>query len=91
MKGSASAPVQSLAYDVQHIDIELNKYIDKLLTIIGTPTTGTSSFAYGFFTPDPPLPKTPGAAAEKMASVSLKYELMDYGEKALQAMGAGYR
>jgi hypothetical protein len=91
IRGSANAPVQSLAYDVQHIDIELNKYIDKLLTIIGTPTTGTLSFAYGFFTPDPPLPKTPNAAAEKMASISLKYELMDYGEKALQAMGAGYR
>jgi len=91
MRGSASAPVQSLAHDVQHIDTELNKHIDKLLTMIGTPTTGTSSFAYGFFTPDPPLPKTPDAAAEKIASISLKYELMDYGEKALQAMGAGYR
>ena len=91
MRGAANAPVQSLAHDVQHIDTELNKHIDKLLTMIGTPTTGVSSFAYGFFTPDPPLPKTPDAAAAKMASISLKYELMDYGEKALQAMGAGYR
>ncbi len=91
MRGSASAPVQSLAHDVQHIDTELNKHIDKLLTMIGTPTAGASSFAYGFFTPDPPLPKTPDAAAAKMASISLKYELMDYGEKALQAMGVGYR
>jgi len=91
MRGSASAPVQSLAHDVQHIDTELNKHIDKLLTMIGTPTTGASSFPYGFFTPDPPLPKTPDAAAAKMASISLKYELMDYCEKALQAMGAGYR
>jgi hypothetical protein len=91
MRGSASAPVQSLAHDVQNIDIELNKHIDKLLTMIGTPTTGASSSAYGFFPPDPPLPKTPDAAAAKMASISLKYELMDYGEKALQAMGAGYR
>ena len=91
MRGSASAPVQSLAHDVQHIDNELNKHIDKLLMTIGTPTAGASSFAYGFFTPDPPLPKTPDAAAAKMASISLKYELMDYGEKALQAMGAGYR
>ena len=91
MKGSASAPVQSLAHDVQHIDTELNKHIDKLLTMIGTPTAGASSFAYGFFKPDPPLPKTPDAAAAKMASISLKYELMDYAEKALQAMGAGYR
>ena len=91
MRGSASAPVQSLAHDVQHIDTELNKHIDKLLTMIGTPTAGASSFAYGFFKPDPPLPKTPDAAAAKMASISLKYELMDYAEKALQAMGAGYR
>ena len=91
MRGSASSPVQSLAHDVQHIDIELNKHIDKLLTMIGTPKTGASSFAHGFFAPDPPLPKTPDAAAAKMASISLKYELMDYGEKALQAMGAGYR
>ena len=91
MRGAANAPVQSLAHDVQHIDTELNKHIDKLLTMIGTPTAGASSFAYGFFTPDPPLPKTPDAAAAKMASISLKYELMDYAEKALQAMGAGYR
>ena len=91
MRGAANAPVQSLALDVQHIDTELNKHIDKLLTMIGTPTIDSSSFVYGFFTPDPPLPKTPDAAAEKMASISLKYELMDYGEKALQAMGAGYR
>ena len=91
MRGLANAPVQSLAHDAQHIDTELNKHIDKLLTMIGTPTTGASRFAYGFFTPDPPLPKTFDAAAAKMASISLKYELMDYGEKALQAMGAGYR
>ena len=91
MQGSASAPVQSLAHDVQHIDTELNKHIDKLLAMIGAPTTGASSFAHSFFTPDPPLPKTTDAAAAKMASISLKYELMDYGEKALQAMGAGYR
>ena len=91
MRESASAPVQSLAHDVQHIDTELNKHIDKLLAMIGTPTNVAPSFAYGFFTPDPPLPKTPDAAAARMASISLKYELMDYGEKALQAMGANYR
>ena len=91
MRGSANAPVQSLAHDVQHIDTELNKHIDKLLTMIGTPTIVAPSFAYGFFTPNPPLPKTTDSAAAKMASISLKYELMDYGEKALQAMGAGYR
>ena len=91
MQGSAGAPVQSLAHDVQHIDTELNKHIDKLLTMIGTPKTGASSFAHGFFAPDPSLPKTPDAAAAKMASISLKYELMDYSEKALQAMGVGYR
>ena len=91
MQGSARAPVRSLARDVQHIDIELNKHIDKLLTMIGTPTVVAPSFAYGFFSLDPPLPKTPEAAAAKMASISLKYELMDYGEKALQAMGVGHR
>jgi hypothetical protein len=91
MRGVASAPVQSLAHDVQHIDTELDKHIDKLLTMVGMPTTGAPSFAYGYFAPDPPLPKTPDAAAAKMASISLKYELMDYSEKALQAMGAGYR
>ena len=91
MRGSASAPVQSLAHDVQHIDTELNKHIDKLLTMIGTPMNVAPSFANGLFAPNPPLPKTPDAAAAKMASISLKYELMDYGEKVLQAMGAGYR
>lgn len=95
MQGSAGAPVQSLAHDVQHIDTELNKHIDKLLAMIGTPTNAVPSFVpsfvYGFLTPNPPLPKTPDAAAAKMASISLKYELMDFGEKALQAMGAGYR
>jgi len=91
MQGSAGAPVQSLAHDVQHIDTELNKHIDKLLVMIGTPTNVAPSFAYGFFAPNPPLPKTSIAATAKMAAISLKYELMDYGEKALQAMGAGYR
>ena len=91
MRGTASAPVQSLARDVQDIDTELNKRIDKLLVMIGTPTNVDPRFAYGFFAPNPPLPKTPDAAAAKMATISLKYELMDYGEKALQAMGAGYR
>ena len=95
MQGSVGAPVQSLAHDVQHIDTELNKHIDKLLAMIGTPTNAVPSFVpsfvYGFLAPNPPLPKTPDAAAAKMASISLKYELMDYGEKALQAMGAGYR
>ena len=91
MRGSASAPIQSHAHDVQHIDTELNKHIDKLLTMIGTPTIVAPSFAVGLFLPDPPLPKTLDAAVAKMASISLKYELMDYGEKALQAMGAGYR
>jgi hypothetical protein len=96
IRGSASAPLQSLAHDVQHIDTELNKHIDKLLAMIGTPTNvapsfALTSFAYGFFAPNPPLPKTPDAAAAKMAAISLKYELMDYGEKALQAMGAGNR
>jgi len=95
MQGSAGAPVQSLAHDVQHIDTELNKHIDKLLAVTGTPRnvapSFVPSFVYGFITPNPPLPKTPDAAAAKMASISLKYELMDFGEKALQAMGAGYR
>ena len=91
MRGAANAPVQSLAHDVQHIDTELNKHIDKLLVMIGTPTNVAPRFAYGLFAPNPPLPKTPDAAAAKMAAISLKYELMDYGEKTLQAMGAGYR
>jgi hypothetical protein len=91
MRGSAGAPVQSLAHDVQHIDAELNKHIDKLLAMIGAPTNFAPNFAHGFFAPNPPLPKTPDAAAARMAAISLKYELMDYGEKALQAMGAGYR
>ena len=96
MQGSAGAPVQSLARDVRHIDTELNKHIDKMLAMIGTPTNvdpsfAPTSFVYGFLTPNPPLPKTPDAAAAKMASISLKYELMDFGEKALQAMGVGYR
>jgi hypothetical protein len=91
MRGSASAPVQSLAHDVLHIDTELNKHIDKLLMMIGTSATGASNLAYASVTPDSPLPKTPDATAAKLVSISLKYELMDYGEKALQAMGAGYR
>ncbi len=91
MDGLATAPVQSLAQDVQHIDTELNKHIDQLLGMIGTPANATPDIGFGFFTPEPPLPKTLDAATAKIASVSLKYELMDYGEKALQAMGAGYR
>jgi hypothetical protein len=59
MRGSASAPVQSLAHDVQHIDIELNKHIDKLLVMIGTPTNVAPSFAYGFFAPSAILAENP--------------------------------
>ena len=91
MGEAATAPVKSLARDVQHIESELNKHIDKLQMMVGAPTTVTPNFFSGFFTPDPPLPKTADAAAAKIASVSIKYELMDYGEKALQAMGAEYR
>ena len=91
MRRIASAPVRSLAHDAQPIAAELDTHTDNSLTMVGMPTTGAPSFAYGYFAPDPPLPKTPDAAAAKMASISLKYESMDYGEKALQAMGAGYR
>ena len=91
MRGSASPPVQSLANDVQLIDAELNKYIDKLLMMIGTSTTGSKTIVAPSLASEPSLPKTPDAAAAKMTSISLKYELMDYGEKALQAMGVGYR
>ena len=48
MQGSAGAPVQSLAHDVQHIDTELNKHIDKLLAVIGTPTNVAPSFVPSF-------------------------------------------
>ena len=91
MRGSASPPVQSLANDVQLIDAELNKYIDKLLMMIGTSTTGSKTIVAPSLASEPSLPKTPDAAAAKMTSISLKYELMDYSEKALQAMGVGYR
>ena len=91
MRGSASAPVQSLAHDVQHIDTELNKHIDKLLAMIGTPRNVAPSFAMVSLRRIHLCRKPLDAAAAKMASISLKYELMDYGEKALQAMGAGYR
>ncbi|MDC0650416.1 hypothetical protein OAQ37_07945, partial [Alphaproteobacteria bacterium] len=58
MQRTASAPVQSLALDVQHIDTELNKHIDKMLTMIGTSTTVTKtsvapSFANDFFESEP--------------------------------------
>ncbi len=89
MMGTANAvAVQSLAGDTRHIETEINQHIDHLLGMIGAPKNGSRGLATGFFTPIPPLPKTVDAVTAKMAALSLKYELMEYGEKALQAMGA---
>jgi len=89
MMGTANAvAVQSLAGDTRHIETEINQHIDHLLGMIGAPKNGSQGLATGFFTPTPPLPKTVDAVTAKMAALSLKYELMEYGEKALQAMGA---
>jgi len=89
MMGTANAvAVQSLAGDTRHIETEINQHIDHLLGMIGAPKNGSRGLATGFFTPTPPLPKTVDAVTAKMAALSLKYELMEYGEKALQAMGA---
>jgi hypothetical protein len=89
MMGTANAvAVQSLASDTRHIETEINQHIDHLLGMIGAPKNGSRGLATGFFTPTPPLPKTVDAVTAKMAALSLKYELMEYGEKALQAMGA---
>ena len=59
MQGSAGAPVQSLAHDVQHIDTELNKHIDKLLAMIGTPTNVAPSFVLWFLYAESTLAENP--------------------------------
>ena len=88
MMGTANAvAVQNLASDTRHIETELNQHIEHLLGMIGAPKNGSRGLAAGFLTPTPPLPKTVDAVTAKMAALSLKYELMEFGEKALQAMG----
>jgi len=88
MDTANAVAVQSLAGDTRHMETEINRHIDHLLGMIGAPKNGSRGLAKGFFTPTPPLPKTVDAVTAKMAALSLKYELMEYGEKALQAMGA---
>ena len=59
MQGSAGAPVQSLAHDVQHIDTELNKHIDKLLAMIGTPTNVAPKLCLWFLYAESTLAENP--------------------------------
>ena len=88
MMGAADAlALQSLAGDARHIETETNQHIDQLLEMIEAPKNGSSGLANGFFAPSPPLAKTVNTVTAKMAALSLKYELMEYGERALQAMG----
>ena len=88
MMGAADAlALESLAGDARHIETETNQHIDHLLEMIDAPKNGSSGLANGFFAPSPPLAKTVNTVTAKMATLSLKYELMEYGERALQAMG----
>jgi hypothetical protein len=75
--------VQSVARDAYHIETQLNHYLDQLLDHVGQPVPIKTFFALM-----PALPKTSRVASQKLDMLSLKFELADYGEKTLQAMGA---
>jgi hypothetical protein len=76
--------VKSIGRDANYIETQLNQYLDQLLEHVGQPVSRKT-----FFAMVPVLPKVSRVSDRKLDELSLKFELADYGEKALQAMGAG--
>ena len=78
-----NSAVRSIGLDAYHIETQLNQRLDQLLKDIGHPVPKKP-----FFTMMPAMPKTSRVASSKLDELALKFELSDYGEKVLQAMGA---
>ena len=73
----------SIARDVYLIETHLNDRLDQLLEQAGQPFPRKPFFAIV-----PALPKASLISGAKIDALSLKFKLAEYGEKALQAMGA---
>jgi hypothetical protein len=75
--------LKSIARDAYVIETRIHEHLDQLLELAGQPVQGKSFFAIM-----PALPKASLKSAAEIDVLSLKFELAEYGEKALQAMGA---
>jgi hypothetical protein len=75
--------LKSIARDVYYIDTHLNDHLDQLLEQAGHRVPKKPFFAI-----KPALPKASIISGAQIDALSLKFELAEYGKKALQAMGA---
>ncbi len=76
--------LESIARDSYYIKTHLNDYLDQLLEQAGQPVPRKP-----FFVIAPTLPEASLISGADIDALSLKFELAEYGEKALQAMGVG--
>jgi hypothetical protein len=75
--------LKSIARDAYFMETHLNDHLDQLLEQAGQPVPRKPFFAIV-----PALPKASLISGAKIDTLSLKFKLAEYGEKALQAMGA---
>ena len=75
--------LKTIASDAYFIEAHLNDHLDKLLKQAGQPVPRKP-----FFTIMPALPKASLISGAQIDALSLKFELAEYGEKVLWAMGA---
>ena len=75
--------LKTIARDAYFIETHLNEHLDQLLVTAGQPVPRKPFFAI-----EPVLLKATLISGADIDSLSLKFELAEYGEKALQAMGA---
>ena len=74
---------KSIAHDVYFIETRLNDHLDQLLERAGQPVPKKPFFAIM-----PALSTESLVSGAEIDALSLKFELAEYGEKALQALGA---
>lgn len=79
----ADGALKSIARDAYHIKTHLNDHLDQLLEQAGQPVPKKPFFAI-----TPALPEASFISGAEIDALTLKFELAEYGEKALQAMGA---
>ena len=75
--------LKSIARDASFIETYLNKHLDQLIEKAGESVPRKPIFAIL-----PASPKASLISEEEIDALALKFELAEYGEKALQAMGA---
>ena len=75
--------LKSIARDANFIETQLNDHLDRLLDQAGQPVPKKPFLAIM-----PALPKANLISGAEIDALSLKFQLAEYGEKVLQAMGA---